>query len=196
MPHEIEVKFKVASHAAVRRRLRALGGAYRSTVIQDDGYFDTSTRALLADQVGLRVREVRVIRTARGARVDDRPQLTYKGPLQSHRRAKVRREIQTHFDTRGAVEDVLLALGHELVMSYQKRRTTYLLGRCLVELDELPLLGSFVEIEGTNERKVFAVARKLGLTGESIKASYSHMMVEACRAKGRKAVGIRLRRKT
>ena len=192
MANEIEVKFKVDAHAPVRRRLNSLGATYCCTVIQEDNYFDTSTRALLADKVGLRVREIEIVRAARGFRPDDRPQLTYKGPLHTHRRAKVRREVQTHFDTPGAVEDVLQALGHELVMSFQKRRTTYRLDRCLVELDELPMLGAFIEIEGPSERQVFAIARKLGLAGESIKASYSHMMAEACLARRRKPVKIRL----
>ncbi len=195
MPNEIEAKFKVDSHDPIKRKLRALGASYRCAVIQEDNYFDTTTRALLADKVGLRVREVEVLRAAKGARPDDRPQLTYKGPLHAGRRAKVRREIQTHFETPGAVEQVLEALGHELVMSYQKRRTTYRLDHCLVELDELPMLGLFVEIEGPSERTVFAVAAKLGLPTESIKASYSHMMVEACLARGRKPVGIKVRRK-
>lgn len=195
MPNEIEAKFKVDSHDPIKRKLRALGAAYCCAVIQEDNYFDTSTRALLADKVGLRVREIEVLRAAKGARPDDRPQLTYKGPLQARRRAKVRREIQTHFETPGAVEQVLQALGHERVMSYQKLRTTYRLGRCLVELDEVPLLGSFVEIEGPSERQVFAVAAKLGLPAESIKISYSLMLAEACLAKGRKPVGIKVRRK-
>ena len=195
MPNEIEAKFKVDSHDPIKRKLRTLGASYCCAVIQEDSYFDTSTRALLAEQVGLRVREIQVLRAAKGARPDDRPQLTYKGPLQIRRRAKIRQEIQTHFETPGAVEQVLEALGHELVMSYQKHRTTYRLDHCLVELDELPILGTFVEIEGPSERKVFAVAAKLGLPAECIKASYSHMMVEACLAKGRRPVGIKVRRK-
>ena len=195
MANEIEVKFKVDSHAAIRRRLRAIEASYCSAVVQEDNYFDTSTRALLADQVGLRVREIEVLRAAKGCRPDDRPQLTYKGPLHAHRKAKVRREVQTHFETPGAVEDVLLALGHHIVMSFQKRRTTYRLGRCLIELDELPLIGSFVEIEGPSERQVFTIARKLGLPGEPTKASYAHLMTDACRAAGRKPVGIKLPRR-
>jgi adenylate cyclase class IV len=80
-------------------------------------------------------------------------------------------------------------------MSFQKRRTTYRLGRCLVELDELPMLGAFIEIEGPSERQVFAVAGKLGLGDESIKISYSHMMAEACLAAKRSPVGIKAPRR-
>ena len=195
MADEIEVKFKVVSHASLRRKLSALGAEFCSTVIQEDAYFDTPGRSLLADQSGLRVREVKVLRAAAGARPNGQPTLTYKGPLHANRKAKVRREIETHFETPGAIEQVLVAIGHELVMSFQKRRTTYRLGRCLIELDELPLLGPFVEVEGPSERLVLSIAHKLGLAGESIKASYAHLIMDACSAAGRKPINVRLPRK-
>ncbi len=66
-------------------------------------------------------------------------------------------------------------------------------GSCLIELDELPLIGTFIEIEGSSQRQVFAVARKLGLDGDSIKTSYSRMIADDCKAKGRKPIRVKLR---
>ena len=192
MSDEIEVKFKVESHQALRRRLKALGAKYRQTVIQTDSYFDTPARTLLDGQAGLRVRETSVRRSAKGVRPDTRPQLTYKGPLRPGK-AKIRREIQTYFDTPGAVAEMLAALGYEVILSFQKRRSTYRLGSCLIELDDLPLIGPFVEIEGPSERQVFALARKLGLEGDSIRTSYAHLIADTCQAKNRKPFGIKLR---
>jgi len=193
MSYEIEVKFKVASHDALRRRLRALGAAFRQTVIQTDSYFDTPGRALHGRQAGLRVRETAVRRCAKGVRPGPRPQLTFKGPLRANSKAKIRREIQTHFDSPDALTDVLLALGYEVILNCQKRRSTYSLGRCLIELDELPLIGTYIEIEGPGERQVLALARKLGLEGDPIKTSYAHLIASACKAKGRRPIGIKLR---
>ncbi|MHC4561578.1 MAG: class IV adenylate cyclase [Planctomycetota bacterium] len=193
MAHEIEAKFKVDSHQPIRRALKRLGAQYVATVVQEDSYFDTPDKALLAKQSGLRVREIRVLRSAPGVRPNGQPTLTYKGPLQAGRKAKVRREIETHFETPGSVEQILRGLDYHLILSFQKRRTTYRLGRCLIELDELPLLGTFVEVEGPSERLVVSVAGKLGLTGESIKISYAHLIADAAQAAGRKPLGIKLK---
>ena len=192
MSNEIEAKFAAASHESLRRRLRAAGAAFRQTVIQTDSYFDTPDRTLLNGQTGLRVRETSVRRRVKGICPDTRPLLTYKGPLRPGK-AKIRREIQSHFDTPGAVAEMLAALGYEVILSFQKRRSTYRLGSCLIELDDLPLIGPFVEIEGPSERQVFALARKLGLEGDSIRTSYAHLIADTCQAKNRKPFGIKLR---
>ena len=192
MSNEIEAKFAAASHDSLRRRLRAIGAEFRQTVIQTDSYFDTPERTLLNGQSGLRVRETSVRRRAKGVRPDTRPQLTYKGPRRPGK-AKIRREIETHFDTPGAVEEMLAALGYEIILSYQKRRTTYKLGSCLIELDELPFVGAFIEIEGPGERQVLTLAGKLGLDGDPIKTSYAHLIADACKAKGRRPINVKLR---
>jgi adenylate cyclase class 2 len=193
MAHEIEVKFKVDSHPPIRRALNRLGAQYVATVVQEDSYYDTPDKDLLASQSGLRIREIKVLRSASGARPNGQPVLTYKGPLQAGRKAKVRREIETHFETPNSIRQILQALDHHLILSFQKRRTTYRLGRCVIELDELPLLGTFVEVEGPSERLVVSVAGKLGLAGESIKTSYAHMIAKAAQVAGRKPVGVKLK---
>ena len=48
---------------------------------------------------------------------------------------------------------------------------------CLVELDELPDIGAFVEVEGPDEKTVFAVSESLGLAGEPISESYLAMVL-------------------
>ncbi len=107
--------------------------------------------------------------------------VTYKGPRTSRGRAKTRVEIQTTVGDARAVGEMLDQLGLTRRLVVQKRRSTYRLGRCLVELDELPILGAFVEIEGPGPRAIEAVARRLGLTGEPTKAHYVQLVSEACR---------------
>lgn len=120
--------------------------------------------------------------------------VTYKGPRKAGGRAKNRREIQTHVAEARAVEEMLTELGLAKTLVIQKRRSTYRLGGCLVELDELPMLGTFVEIEGSSVRAVEAVVRKLGITGEPTKDSYVHLAVAACRRAGKSFAEITFRR--
>ncbi|MEM6507068.1 MAG: CYTH domain-containing protein, partial [Planctomycetota bacterium] len=72
---------------------------------------------------------------------------------------------------------LLGALGYHHVLSFEKRRIRYELDGCNVELDELPIIGRFVEIEGPSEDAVLAVREKLGLSDEPlIRSSYIAML--------------------
>ena len=64
------------------------------------------------------------------------------------------------------------------MLTFEKKRTRYLLDGCRVEIDTLPYLGTFVEIEGNTDEDVLAVQDKLGLADEPlIRASYIAMLV-------------------
>jgi len=177
MGDEIETKFRVSSFAAVRRALAAAGARYLSTVVQTDSFFDTAERSLLASGGGLRLRRTRALRSA-GPRVDARPLVTFKGPVKARRKAKVRRELQTHCDEPGVMEQILRAIDLRKALTVEKRRASYKLGRCRVELDEVASLGRFVEIEGPSEKAVLATAEKLGIPGETIKLGYAELLAK------------------
>ena len=175
MAQEMEAKFSVADFRAVRRALRAAGGVYLGTAEHVDEFFDTPERKLYRGDRGLRLRNVRVLRGAAGG-VKSGWLLTYKGPRQANRSAKVREEIQTHVTDGVALAEILRQAGLKTHLEIKKRRSSYRLGRCLVELDELPGLGGFVEIEAPSERALQQTRRKLALTGEPITESYAHLV--------------------
>lgn len=178
MSCEIEAKFKVESFAGVRKALRKAGAGYLGTVGQTDTYFDTPDRRLLKDDTGVRIRRIRCLRSG-GAKKDTRPQITYKGPAHSRSKAKIRREIQTRVDDAGALEEILRGIGLTATITIKKRRASYRLGRCRVELDELPVIGRFVEIEAASEKQVLAAADSLGLSGRPIKDHYVNLVISA-----------------
>lgn len=172
---EIEAKYRVQSFQPVRRRLREAGGEYLCTMRQVDTYYDTGGGMLLGRDCGLRIRTFRCLRRGAGA-VDTRPLLTVKGPAGESKLAKIRREVQTRLDDCGAVEELIFAIGLEPTVTVVKRRASYRLGRCLVELDELPVIGRFVEIEAPLERNLRATAECLGLYGEAICDHYVNLL--------------------
>ena len=180
MSCETEAKFKVADFAAIRRALRAAGAKFLGTVEQTDDYYDTPDKSLLANDCGLRIRSTRILRKG-GSAIDTRPLLTYKGPAARGKRLKIRREVQTHLDCPDAIADILAACGMKLTMKVQKRRSSYKLGRCMVELDELPVIGRFVEIEAAGEKLINAACRKLNLTAEPIADHYINLLRTACK---------------
>jgi adenylate cyclase class 2 len=176
MSHEIEAKFRVASLDPVRKALRAEGAEYLGTVLQTDRFYDQPNRAYARGGSGLRLRCLRVLRHGR-VRLDDRPMITFKGPVEQSR-LKRRREIQTRLDCAETAHELLEACGLRLVLTVQKRRRSYRLGPCLVELDELPLLGAFIEIEGRNERQIEAVAQRLNIHAPHLHQSYAQLLRE------------------
>jgi adenylate cyclase class 2 len=179
MAEEVEVKYRVADFGAVRKALRRQGGKYASTVEQEDAYFDTPEGLLRGRDCGLRIRRTHRLRAAAGERVDTRPLLTAKGPARASRRAKIRREVQTRLPDVEPVLEILRAVGLGETVTVRKKRTTYRLGECLVELDELPDAGRFVEVEAPDEPTLHAVCESLGLTGEPITDHYVNLVLAA-----------------
>jgi adenylate cyclase class 2 len=156
MGEEIEAKMKVADLAAVRKTLEAKGAVRNGKELETNTFFDTSEKRLLAEDRGLRIRLA----------VDEggvtRCLVTMKGPLRVGQ-FKTREEIQFSADDAEPVRRIFENLGLKSTLSFQKRRETWLFGDCEIALDEMPYLGTFVEIEGKTEKIVAAAREALGL---------------------------------
>jgi len=156
MHEEIEAKLKVESLDDVERRLGACGGTFLGETVQTDAYFDTVARDFTRGDKALRLRRERI-----GQR--ERVILAYKGPQQADDYKK-RVEVELEVDDREAAEALLVALGYDRALAFEKRRRRWRLRDCEVALDELPLLGTFVEIEGPDSRTIAQVQEMLGLS--------------------------------
>jgi adenylate cyclase class 2 len=179
MSHEIECKIPVADHQAVLARLREVDAEHLETVLQTDTYYDSADGRLREAGCGLRIRREQLLQP--GSRhADHRPLVTFKGPRDTDATYKVRRETETRVDSGEAIDGVLQALDVQPRMVIQKRRASFRLGGCQVELDELPMLGSFVEIEGPEESDVEQAIELLGVTGEHVHESYLSQAKSRC----------------
>ena len=181
MPLEIEIKLKVDAHEGVRARLAALRAEHVGMVRETNIFFDRPEGALREADSGLRVRL-----SARGADPERQALLTFKGPA-----AIGRLHSREAFDLRvmpvEQVVPLLRALGFEQVLLFEKDRDSWRLGGCSVELDTLPELGRFLEIEGPSEEAVRGVQRQLELEqlGQERK-SYSQMVGELLHGRHRR----------
>ncbi len=84
------------------------------------------------------------------------------GPLKSREEAEL--EVANPTDAIRLLE----ALGYTRLVSFQKRRETWELNGCKVELDEIPYLGKFVEIEGPSDSTVMKTRDLLKLSDRPI----------------------------
>ena len=166
---EIEAKLKVVSLQEVERKLSEVGAQFLGEQLQTDTYFDNAGAVLKSSDRALRLRRQRT-----GQK--EKTFLTYKGAKEKND-FKKRLEIEIEVGDGDSVEKLFSELGYEKALVFEKRRRIWNLDNCVVCLDELPLLGSFVEIEGPDGGTISDVQKKLGLSDlRHIVESYACLM--------------------
>jgi predicted adenylyl cyclase CyaB len=126
----------------VRSRLKDAGFVCRGRAHQIDTILDVADASLFRSGCKLRVR-------VEGDSVD----LTYKGRFEGDTSASRRSEIIVPLSQEqvAPITELLQALGYGVCFTISKFRTTYDKHGLKVVVDEWPLLGTLVEIEGPEE---------------------------------------------
>jgi len=177
MSVEIELKLRVESHGPVRQRLRDVGARFIEAVVETNRIYDRADGMLRKRGCGLRLRTALPLDGAAS-----RVTLTFKGPRLATA-LKSREELEVGVADAMALARVLEELGFVPILCYQKRRESWQLDGCRVELDEPPRIGLFVEIEGPDERSIRAVQTALELDKAcEVPTSYVGMLVAHCEA--------------
>ncbi len=177
---EVEQKFRVASLAAVRRRVAELGGKFAEPIDQVDTYFAHPSRDFAQTDEALRLRQV-----------GDLTWITYKGP-KLDRQTKTRRELELPLPAEPAAfqqfTELLTALGFRPVASVRKRREAAHMRWAGMEvevaLDTVADVGQFVELEISADATslemakgcLTSLAKQAGLSG-SERRSYLEMLL-------------------
>ena len=112
--------------------------------------------------------------------VAGRQELTLKGPRLERGPSKVREEWSLAVS--GNVGPFLDALGFSQVLTYRKRTVIYTIGGATVSIDDVEGLGSFCEIEATDDEVIEAVARELGLDANALEQRGYARLVKDARA--------------
>ncbi len=170
---EIEVKFYIQKLPLFEQHIRANGAELVSARVHELNLrYDTPDGAL--------TRAHRVLRL----RMDQRAILTYKGPAEPGLAVSVRQEIEVEVSSFATTEHLLQALGYQVMIMYEKYRTTYQLDNVRVTLDEMPY-GNFIELEGPDAESIQAVAGKVGLDWQArLVDSYLSMFTRLRAEKG------------
>ena len=168
---EIEAKLKVDSLQETERKLAELGAEFLAEQLQTDYHFDDADTTLTKTDRCLRLRKQMVEKSESFF-------LTYKSAKEKSN-LKKRQEIEFEISDADSARKLLSALGYVQALIVEKKRRLWQLGDCEVSLDQLPLLGDFVEIEGTDEEKIIAVQKSLGLTDlPHITESYASLVAK------------------
>jgi len=175
---ERETKLKVESLDPVRRRIEELCGRLLGRGLETNWILDRPDGALQERGEGLRIR--------RFAREDGTSPstITFKGPTRAIE-IKTREELETTLGDAATGLELLNRLGFPVVLCYEKRRESWQVNGCRVELDDVPVLGRFVEIEGPDDHSILAVKDQLGLKRFApTMMSYVGMLMAHCESLG------------
>lgn len=159
---EIEVKILEIERGALEKKLRALGARKIFDGPVDVRMYDTPDRALKKKGVLLRLRKK-----------GDVGELTVKTHFRRTLRAKMSSEYETHCDF-AAMQTMLSALGYVESFRMKKHRIEYALGKVRFEIDKLPRIPWFLEIEASSEREISTWVEKLGFTQSDVKNWWWH----------------------
>jgi adenylate cyclase class 2 len=164
---EIEAKFHVRDLKKIELRLQELKAQLIQPRVHEINLrFDRSDGELRKSFRVLRLRQ------------DDKARFTFKGPsVEETGGILSRQEIEFEVGDFDSAKQFLEAIGFQVVVFYEKFRTTYELNNTHIMLDELPY-GDFLEIEGDNVEMIHSAADLLGLNWDvMIKAGY-HALFE------------------
>jgi len=168
---EIECKLRLDDRNGVIERLRRFGAVHISTQEEKNKIMDTADRQLELSAKALRLRTIAGVLGG---------VVTYKGAPEKSR-YKSREEIEFFVEDTDSFLIMMNRLGYTNVWQYEKKRSTWTLNSCSIVLDELPVLGDFIEIEAQNEEQIDSVLSALGLcTKDHISFSYRELWIKHC----------------
>ncbi len=173
---EREIKLRYDSPATARQAVVEAGATpLRARRLQNDCLLDRDTEPLGERHNTLRVR----------VDVGDRAYLTFKGtPVLGM--TKGREELETTVGDGALLLQLFERLGFHVWFRYQKYREEFHSGDLVIAVDESPI-GTFVELEGSEE-DILAMSETLGRpTSDFVLDSYLALFRQHCAAQGSSA---------
>lgn len=172
---EIEIKLKITDSDGLVEKVLSLGGEKVFDDLQKDVMY---TNGSLQFQSYTKKAPERVLRLRRSNAGN---LLTYKERLeQEHEYLLERTEIETIVEGFEKMEMILGKLGFNPYRIKEKKRVKVKFDGMTLEFDTLPFIGTFLEIEGTEET-IQKVLVKLGLSIEDgINRDYTQLFYDYC----------------
>ena len=170
---EVELKVKVPSLEPVRKQLLAKGAEFKDRIHEHDIYYNAPHRDFGVTDEAVRVRYT-----------NDHAAVTYKGAKIKKFGLKAREELNTAVESGEVFETMLNRLGFTKTTEVNKWRENFRYADAAISLDEVDELGPFVEIEimaedenSHAEATIGRIAKEIGVSGESILASYLELLL-------------------
>lgn len=168
---EIEVKILEIDKSAIEKKLRAFGAKKVFDGTIDCRYYDLPSRSLQKRGIVLRLRRKGMC-----------GELTVKTDLKRTKGAKTAQELETPVSFE-LTRQILHSLGYRELIRTRKHRIDYALGAVHFEIDKLPGIPWFLEIEAPSQKALKAMVKALGFLPADAKPWWWADVVEHYRAK-------------
>lgn len=159
---ETEAKFSISSEQASEiLKFLNKNGEYKFERLEKNTFFDTSKNSLQKSGKSFRIRSEKNLKNHKTITT-----MTLKGKKNKNSKFKSRKEFEIAFENSAeTAKGIALGLGLKESISFDKLRKSYQFQQCSVEIDKLPLIGYFCEIEGSekNIEKVQRIFSGFGL---------------------------------
>ncbi|MDP4008357.1 MAG: class IV adenylate cyclase [Candidatus Peregrinibacteria bacterium] len=150
---ELELKFLEVDREDLVKRLIGAGAVLKVDDILKTVYFDTPDQKIMRSGDLLRVRTF-------GEKIE----LCWKDNMRLEDGCKVYDETEVHVSDFENTVKILQSLGYVQAIYFEKKRTEYILADgSKFEIDELPGVPVFVEIEAENAARISELAREFNL---------------------------------
>lgn len=154
---EVEIKILEINKEEIIKKILALGG----TLV-------TPQRLLIAKKFDTPNKDIQNKNNLFRIRKDgEKVEITYKINRNQDDGFRKAEEIQTTVGDFDTVQKIIVELGFLPTQYNEKKRTTYSLSNTLIEIDEIPNIPAYLEIEG-DEKNISEVVRLLGFLPEEI----------------------------
>jgi adenylate cyclase class 2 len=170
---EVESKFRSPGNDKVEKTLTHLGAKKIASVDIEDVYFAHPSRDFGKSDEALRLRKI-----------DGTAELTYKGPRMHSDSTKAREEVTLKTDNPLTAQRIIERLGFKEFCSVRKKRSSYVLDKLRVDVDEVEGLGEYVELEVLTEsperaEQLVELARKELSLDKLEKRTYLELLIES-----------------
>lgn len=170
---EIEAKVSVENLSELKDKLNQIGANLIGKWEETDAFFDFEDGNLSNSDSALRLRVRRDISSG-----VESYRITFKGPRQSGS-FKRRQEIEITVNSSEDARNLLSSIGMKERVAYTKRRDSWQMDNCAIELDRIDGIGNFIEVEGPDEDSIRNILRQLDLSDKpTITKSYLEMILE------------------
>jgi len=152
MHPEIEAKFLNVDHDALRRKLKNLGAVLEKPLVtMRRTVFDYPDGRFEKNRSRLRVRDE-----------GDKVTVTFKRV----RPDQYSDEIETTAGSYDTMVEIFIAMGFQSISKQESKRETWRYRDAQITLDEWPWIKPYIEIEGSSEKQIKAIAEELGFNWE------------------------------
>lgn len=168
--NEIELKVLEINRSVILNRLKKLRARKIFSGVLKTVYFDFPKNELRKRSQVLRLRQMK-----------GKTFLTFKSRLPT-KKTVFSEEIEFEVSDFEKASHFLEHLGFKPVLSYQKRRVSFRLGKARLELDQwlgkLKKIPLYLELEAHREKDLFSALKKLGFSKKDAKAWYTGLLLK------------------